>query len=77
MERKPLPEYVKFFKLNRVAGLLNIQSDKLYNNFRGHYNSLHINGDADKIAKLLINPVKQLFERLGYNVSFEKSDKKK
>lgn len=61
----------KFFNLQKIIKVTGIQNDKVYNNFKGAYNSLT---DAEKkqIATCLMGPVKNIFERLGMAVSFSK-----
>ena len=67
------PEYYKFFQLNKIAKILGIKKDKVYNNFNGKYDSLDNNGDQQRIAKLMMPQVKKFFEKLGINVSFTKA----
>lgn len=65
----PTP-YYKYFGLHKISMDLEIKKDKLYNNFKGRYNSL--DGDARRVAEFMMPKVKQLFERLGYAVSFKR-----
>jgi hypothetical protein len=62
--------YYKFFQLNKIATILNIKKDKIYNNFNGDYNSLDNNGDKKRIAKFMMPHVKEFFEKLGVTVKF-------
>jgi hypothetical protein len=66
-----IDEAHKYFNLQRVISDTRIQSDKVYNNMKGAYNSL--SGDERKqIATCLMGPVVNLFKRLGMQVSFSK-----
>jgi len=66
--------YHKFFQLNKIATVLGIKKDKVYNNFNGKYDSLESNGDQQRIVKLMMPQVKKFFEKLGVNVSFTKAN---
>jgi len=63
-------KFYKFFHVYTIARALNIQSDKLYNNLKGNYDSLH--KDKDRIAKFMIPHVEQFFTYLGWSVVFKK-----
>jgi len=66
--------YHKFFQLNKIATVLDIKKDKLYNNFNGKYNSLDSAGDRKRVAKFMRPHVEKFFEKLGFKVLFEKLD---
>lgn len=63
--------FYKFFNLKKVSESLEIQHDKVYNNFKGRYASF---SDADKknIALLMSPQVEKLFKHLGYSVSISR-----
>jgi hypothetical protein len=66
-----MKDYFKFFNLKKISDKLKIQPDKLYNNFKGLYDSLSPK-DCENIANLMIPHTEKLFERIGYSVTFKK-----
>lgn len=70
-----LTPHYKFFALHKISMELEIKKDKLYNNFKGRYDSL--DGDAKRVAEFMMPKVKEFFERLGYAASFKKLPKVK
>lgn len=65
-----LDQYYKFFNLKRIADMLPMQADKIYNNFKKAYDSL-TQDDCKRIAGLLTPSVKKLYDRLGYTVQIK------
>jgi len=63
----------KFFNLQSVIEVTGIQEDKVYNNFKGVYNSFTPE-EKKRIATCLMIPTVSLFERLGMKVTFSKLD---
>lgn len=63
--------YFKYFNVNQICLATGIRREKLYNNFKGRYDSLD-QSDYDKIFKFLKPIVTLFFDRLGYTVGFTK-----
>lgn len=63
----------KYFNLQKVIEQTRLNSDKVYNNFKGLYSSLN-DEERKQIATCLMGPTKAMFERLGMSVSFSKLD---
>ncbi len=63
--------FYKFFNFKKIADEAKIQPDKLYNNFKGFYNSMQ-DGDKERVAGVLIPRVKELFKYLGYSITITK-----
>jgi len=63
----------KFFNLQSIIEVTHIQEDKVYNNFKGAYNSLTPE-EKKRIATCLMIPIVSVFERLGMKVTFSKLD---
>jgi hypothetical protein len=63
----------KFFNLQSIIEVTGIQTDKVYNNFKGVYNSFTPE-EKKRIATCLMIPTVSLFERLGMKVTFSKLD---
>ena len=69
--QKPAPPAYKYFNLKAVIDDVGIQADKVYNNFKGLYNSLN-DSDRKRIATVLMGPTSEVFARLGIEVKFSK-----
>lgn len=65
-----MKEFFKYFNLKRISDKLKIHPDKLYNNFKGLYNSLS-KKECDNIAKLLTPQVESFFDRIGYTITIK------
>jgi len=63
----------KFFNLQSIIEVTGIQEDKVYNNFKGVYNSFTPE-EKKRIATCLMIPAVSVFERLGMKVTFSKLD---
>jgi hypothetical protein len=63
----------KFFNLQSIIEVTGIQEDKVYNNFKGVYNSF-TNEEKKRIATCLMIPTVSVFERLGMKLTFSKLD---
>lgn len=61
----------KFFNLQSIIEVTGIQTDKVYNNFKGVYNSLTPD-EKKRIATCLMIPTASVFETLGMKVTFAK-----
>lgn len=61
----------KFFNLQSIIEVTKIQEDKVYNNFKGVYNSF-TNEEKKRIATCLMIPTVTVFESLGMRVTFSK-----
>lgn len=68
----PDEDFQKYFNINLLSRETGIQSDKIYNNLKGHYNSFN-ETDRKEIVNELSPRVKKLFERLGYKVVISKA----
>lgn len=60
-------EYYKFFNLKKICEEIGFQTDKMYNNLRGKYNSFK-QADKNRIANVLKPNVIEMFSVLGYDV---------
>jgi hypothetical protein len=63
----------KFFNLQSIIEVTGIQEDKVYNNFKGVYNSFTPE-EKKRIATCLMIPAVSVFERLGMKLTFSKLD---
>lgn len=66
----PQPAH-KYFNLQMILKTTRLNPDKVYNNFKGAYNSLSPE-EKKQIATALMIPTKEMFARLGMDVSFSK-----
>jgi hypothetical protein len=65
--------FYKFLNVNRISDATGINSDKIYNNMKGFYDSL---GPKEKkvIATTLFGHVQTFFKKLGYTISIARDD---
>lgn len=70
-EEITVPDSHKFFNLQRIVSSTGIQQDKIYNNMKGHYDSLSAE-EKKRIATVLMIPIRDMFKRLGMGVKFHK-----
>jgi hypothetical protein len=68
VEAENLP--YKFFNLKRIIFATGIDQYKVYNNFKGNYNSLSPE-ECKRIATALMTPMSKVFAKLGMSVSFK------
>ena len=71
--RRTVNPFYKFFNVNKIGAVTNINSDKIYNNVKGFYDSL-THEEKESIANTLAGKAVEFFKSLGYtaNISLKK-----
>lgn len=72
--KKVVNPFYKFINVSRVAEVTNINSDKIYNNMKGFYDSMEP-GEKQAIVETLVPNISKFFEKLGYTVSFKRASR--